>query len=307
MADDQPTLQDDIERLTQNAAAEMEAASNAYDEKNRIGGTLSSEEDANQSTAGDDHQTEGTDTAEEEETQELVFGKYKSLEAAKDAYMESANSLSRARQEADQLRLQNQQLQALFNQKQQGPQEPEEDIYKTLEDLGLPPQILKRAVSQEASEVVNKLFQPLIGEATAEQHMLESVPGYTAEVGNSVNKWVQSHPEVKDLVERARGAGEYVLAKEWAYLRYQQEHATQLNEAQQANKQVRDEVVKEAKKSAGITKSRNTATQESRKPKDDKYMESTDFQKLVQSERDGYPKGLARWAVGDKLPDELFS
>lgn len=218
----------------------------------------------------------------------LIFGKYKSLGDAEKAYWEAVRYANTAMDERN----------ALMRQSQ--PAAPEVDPVKALEEYGVPSEVARPAMEAVAQQAVERMLMPFIEDARAEQAFAREHEEYVMKK-NDFERFLMANPDINQGVESARAAGQYGLARDWAWLKFQQTQVKQVEQVATEAAQERKRVVEEAKKDAGVGTRRN----DSRAPKDNSLSQE-EFERLAKMAKDGHSSLLWRHTIGNKLPDELF-
>ncbi len=178
--------------------------------------------------------------------------------------------------------------------------EPESDPLVELENFGVPRAALKSAIEQLSQQTVTKMFEPAIRKMEADRQIVSKYPEYQDNF-DSLSQFVQNQPELLEKVTRAENAGEYLLARELAWLHY--ERGGKVAKAQEltAANTERVEKAKAVMADAAVVKPSATDSRT-----DDAYFSPNQipenkFNDLIELAKAGYPQQLWKNTIGAGL------
>jgi hypothetical protein len=297
----------------QQIAEEMAEVAEADDAKMKQGGKLSMADDlpadSAPQAAGDQPTEAAGSTPDETSTvnqwevlKDAVPSKWTSAEEAEQSYFHIVKQAREAQKERDALKAQ---LAGLSTSPREVPVDRAEhrDALKALEDYGVPADVLGEAIKSVAEQTITNFLTPLAKQAEAQQFMQRKYGDAYQKNQQEIEVFLQNDPETKALVDSANVQGQYMLASEYAMLRYMQDKGAKTEVALKANQEVRKQVLDEARKDAGIVTAKRSDGRD--KPKDEGLTEER-FEKLKDRANMGYPNQLWRETIGATLPKEMF-
>jgi len=225
-----------------------------------------------------------------------VFGKYGSIEEAERGYFEAVRMGNLAKAEADAANIR---LKMIEKTVGGGPTPPaEEDPLDEFESYGVPKQLMAKVVGSEIEKAFDRKFGPAIKRMDADQKIVAKYPEYQAEF-KAIDSFVESTPDVREQVEELNAAGNYLAARQIAYLNWKlasaQSEATKTAETTAARK----EEAKDARMDAGVGKPRRADSHTT--PKKDP-MEPAEKERLIKLYKEGHTTPYLRAMLDSQLP-----
>ncbi len=197
----------------------------------------------------------------------LIAGKYETLEAAEKgiheltqfANQKAANEEALARK----VEAMETALRAMTGVAAPKPAPEAVDPLETLEkEWGLPKEPIEKALDQKVDQRLQAMFKPILDRQKADQEIVKQFPEYEKEF-DGLLEFLEKNPAVKQRVEYAERQGEYLMAREYAWLQFERTN----REVKQANVngKVKEREVKKAEElqDAGVTQ---VVRNDSRKP-----------------------------------------
>lgn len=206
---------------------------------------------------------EGTPAASPDETlakestsepARLYFGKYKTIEEAERGYWESTHAMNSAKAEADTLRRQVEGVKQAT-----GTTPAEQDPLDEIESYGVPRPVIEKVTRRIARDEINAMFGPAIEKSKADQTIITKYPEYQERFGE-IEKFVEASPEIAEQVTQLNGSGNYLAARQIAYLNWKVSQANAVAETKAAAESARKEEVKDARRDAGVGATRRADT-----------------------------------------------
>ena len=234
---------------------------------------------------------EGTTPPETKE--ELIAGKWKTNEDAEKGVHELIQYAKRAMDRVSE-------LEAKIPKPVQ--EEVIDPVLKLEQMTGIPHQTMNEAIEAKASEVVTKMFAPAIAKIQADQEVIAKIPDYEKEFPK-LQAFVDANPDIRKAVSEAEGAGQYVLAREWAWMKFDHSRRSEQEARLKDEGKKREERVKETTADAGVLKPGQT---EARTAPAEPQLSDERFGQLVEMARSGHPSLLWRETIGKNLPKDIF-
>jgi len=225
-----------------------------------------------------------------------VFGKYGSIEEAERGYFEAVRMGNLAKAEADAAKMR---LQIIEKTVGGGPTpQAEEDPLEQIESYGVPKELIAKVVDSRFEAKFNQKFGPAIQRMDADQKIVAKYPEYQAEF-KAIDSFVEATPDVREQVEELNAAGNYLAARQIAYLNWKL--ASAQSEAVKAAETtaVRKEEAKEARMDAGVGKPRR-ADSHTTPTKDP--MDAAEKARLIKLYKEGHTTPYLRAMLDSQLP-----
>jgi hypothetical protein len=292
---------------------QTEAAAKALDALNKIAG------DAYDRTGGDVFGTEPpveppaeptlaealAPTSEEppktEPTSEpvpLILGKWKTTEEAERGYHEAVRMGNEAKARADAAE------QALAaTRKIVSPETTSvtEDPLDQIENYGVPKELIAKAIEDRVRKAIPEYFAPALAISQADKQIVEKYPDY-AEKFSEIEQFAQSDPMVWSEIGELNGKGNFLAARQIAYLNWKVASTVQAVETETKAKAERTVEAKNARVDAGVGTSRradsrtaSTSTEPSQEEED----------RLLKLYKAGHPAPYLRAKLDSMLGPEF--
>jgi len=237
---------------------------------------------------------------------DLVFGQYKSLEEAERGLHETRRYAREAKEEAASAQAELARLRSQF-----APQRPESTTnpFDDLSAIGVPKEPLEAAMRAIVQETIQKTFGPAAQRVQADQQILKEFPQY-GERFEEMQQFVESVPDLKAKVDRAEADGQYLLAREVAWLNFERQIAQTRQAELEAQGQQRVETAQSKMADAAVTKpSQATARTQKQSKGSPNDLPDEDYQRLINLAKSGHSAPLWRetigWALAQQNP-EMF-
>lgn len=166
--------------------------------------------------------------------------------------------------------------------------EEAEDPFAELEQYGVPGDVARKLIRQEAVSVVKEYFAPMVQVAESEK-ALSADPTYAAHAAK-LETFVREDKEIADTVLALANAGKIKEAKSFAWKMYKAAKAPEFEAAAKAKADADAKARADAKKDAGISP---TQKAETRTPKDDTA--DANAQNLQRAQMTGSSKDVGRY------------
>lgn len=185
---------------------------------------------------------------------------------------------------------------------------PPADPADELVNYGLPKEPIKALMEQAFLSMLEKQSKPVMERLKADQEIISRYPDYK-EKFSDLSQWLETKPDLKNQVVEAENAGHYLLAREYAWLHYTRNGAsqaeTQMKERAKAETQENKKAKMDARTMANgqTTEPRPNPAQEA---EERKIIKADEFERLVALAKDGYEAPLWRRAIGETLSKDVF-
>lgn len=183
---------------------------------------------------------------------------------------------------------------------------PPPDPLAELENFGVPQKPLKEAIQSLAVQAVQQMFAPAVQRMNADAEIKSRYPEYESNF-EKLTQFVESDAELKEKVIRAENAGEFLLARELAWLNYERAGALQKSQDLVDRNQQRVAQAESVKADAAVTKPSaadartNDVWDSPNNIPDEKF---TDLMALAKA---GYPQQLWKNTIGRVLEKQYPS
>jgi hypothetical protein len=229
---------------------------------------------------------ETPDSKPTSEPEKLILGKWKSEDEAIRGYHEAVHMGNAAKAERDALAVQVAALRTQLGGEVKPPVDPDDEI----EAFGVPKDPLNRMIERRARQVVNDMFAPALQQIQADQEIVQKYPEYQTRSKELFN-FVDANPDIKASVEAAEKAGQFGLAREFAWLRFTAANATKIETETKLASETRTQEIKATRRDAGV----NTAQRaEARAKPPEQGLTEKDFERLKELAKAGHPTPLLR-------------
>jgi hypothetical protein len=242
---------------------------------------------------------EGTETPTVEEPK-LYAGKYKTMEEWERATTEAGNTIARLNRERDELDSRLKSIEATVAPKT----ETKPDPLDAIENYGLDKNVFKEAMRATIQEVMEETAKPYNARVQADQAIIEKYPEYKDRFPEVIS-FLRQNPDVERQVSIAESQGAYELAREYAWLKFNQTQGTEQEAAkiEQSREQAKDKAQRMVDATVTDRKSGHTRDR-STEPKDDRKVSAEELENLKGLVKGGY--GTKAWAqvLSPLLPKE---
>ena len=188
-----------------------------------------------------------------------VWGKYRSLEEAERAYHESVRMGNSAKAEADALKARLAAVEQVTKGESTSPEEP--DPLAEMESYGMPRKLMQDAIDKRASikakEAIQEYFGPALRRAEADQKIIEAHPEYS-EKFKEIEGFVEAQPEVRQQVEALNASGNFLAARQIAYLNWKVAESQRVAAAVETVTAAQTAETKASRKDAGVGSTRRS-------------------------------------------------
>lgn len=222
-------------------------------------------------------------------------GMYKTRDEAIKGFHETKRYASDAVTGRQELAAKVEQLEKVLN-----PPKPPPDPLSELEAYGVPRAPMERAIQALAQQTVSKMFEPGLRQIQADKQIVSMYPEYETKFGE-VAAFVDSNKELSAKVSRAEQAGEYLLARELAWLNFEraQMGARQQELAEQGSQRV--EKAKEQMVNAAVPKQGQTTARTEMWNDSPNAIPDEKFSQMIDLSKAGYGNQLWRSTIGAVL------
>jgi hypothetical protein len=186
----------------------------------------------------------------------LIYGKYKTTEEAERGYFEAARMGNEAKARADAAEA------ALAAARQviaPGPTPASEDPLDAIENYGVPKELIAAAIEDRVRKAIPAYFAPALAVTAADKAIIEAHPEY-AEKFSEIEAHAQSDPAVWGQIEELNSKGNYLAARQIAYLNWKVASTVQAVENESKAKADRTAEAKNARVDAGVGSTRRSDT-----------------------------------------------
>jgi hypothetical protein len=174
--------------------------------------------------SGDPAQTHQPATSGESKP-DLVFGKYKDLDAAAQGFSAQQDHINRLQDE-------NRTFRDLLAQVASGTKPQAKSATEELQEMGIPAQTIHRLIQEIAGPIAKETAKaeiaPVLSTQAADQYMARHYPAYSA-LERDIVSFVQSDPEVRQVVEGMLRAGDITTARVTAFERFRMANGDQVD------------------------------------------------------------------------------
>jgi hypothetical protein len=228
-----------------------------------------------------------------------VFGKYGSIEEAERGYFEAVRMGNLAKAEADAANIRLQVIERTVG----GGTTPtsEEDPLEQMESYGMPRELMQKVVDRQVEQALDRKFTPAIRRMEADQKIVEKYPEYQTEF-KAIDSFVETTPDVREQVEELNKAGNYLAARQIAFLNWKLASAQSEVAKVAETTAVRKEEKKDALMDSGVGKPRRadshtTPARGERTPEE--------MKKLVDLYKAGHTTPYLRAMLDSQLPSNF--
>jgi hypothetical protein len=174
------------------------------------------------------------------------------------------------------------------------------DPLEELENFGVPKAALRSAIEQLSQQTVTKMFEPAVKKMEADRQILSKYPEY-GDNFDKLSQFVQGQPELLEKVTKAESAGEFLLARELAWLHFEREN--QVAKAQDLTERNAERVEKAqaAKADAAVTRATAADTRTQDEWFSPNQISDEKFGNLLDLAKAGYPQQLWKSTIGAVL------
>lgn len=232
------------------------------------------------------------------EPAKLVFGKYKTLEEAERGYWESANAMNLAKAEADAAKARLADVQKVATGTAPA---GESDPLDEIENYGVPKAVIAKAIQKVARDEINAMFAPAMQRAEADKQIIQTHPEYQERFGE-IERFVEGSPEIAQQVIQLNNSGNYLAARQIAYLNWKVSEGAKAVETKVAAESARKEEVKDARRDAGVGSTRRADTRTA----GEKPVKTPEEEKrLLDLYKSGHPTPYLRHKLDGLLPSNF--
>lgn len=218
----------------------------------------------------------------------LIFGKYKTTEEAERGYFEAVRMGNEAKSKLD----------TVQKTVVDGPTPVEEDPLDSIENYGVPKDLIARAIDSRVQKGIGEYFRPAIQISQADKQIIEKYPDYQ-EKFSEIEAHAQGDPEVWQQINELNQGGNYLAARRVAYLNWKVAQANAAVEHKTAAESARKEEVKDARRDAGVGATRRS---DSRTAADKPPVSAEDEKRLIDLYKSGHTTPYLRHKLDGLLP-----
>ena len=180
------------------------------------------------------------------------------------------------------------------------PPKPPSDPLSELENYGVPKELMAKAMELIARETLQKTLEPAAKRMEADAKIVSMYPEYQTKF-NDLTAFVESDPELLSKVTRAEAAGEFLLARELAWLNY--ERANAVRKVAEVTQEQERRVTEARRTMPDATVMKPSQSESRTKPVEPSpnNLSEKQFDDLVELAKAGYNQPLWRNTIGLQL------
>lgn len=186
------------------------------------------------------------------------------------------------------------------------PKAEEADPLTDLENYGVPKDVMGKAITAGAQKALQQLLEPMAKRIDADRKIVTLYPDYGKNF-EDLAAFVESEPELMQKVNRAEAAGEFLLARELAWLNYERFNASKAERAKESKRGQQVERAKETMADAAVTKPSQAETRTRPAVPSPNDIPEEKFADLLELAKAGYPTPLWKSTIGATLEREYPS
>jgi hypothetical protein len=183
------------------------------------------------------------------------------------------------------------------------PAETVSDPLTELEVYGVPKELMQKAIESGSKRAMQQIFEPMARRIDADQKIVSMYPEYGPKF-TELAAFVESQPELKQKVERAESSGEFLLARELAWLNFERFNAAKSAEVTSKKTEHQVAAAKEKMADAAVTKPSQAETRTRPSAQSPNDIPDEKFTDLMELAKAGYPSPLWRSTIGAVLERE---
>lgn len=180
------------------------------------------------------------------------------------------------------------------------PKQVAPDPLAEMENYGVPREPLQTAIEAVARQSIEKMFAPMQKRIEADQKIVELFPEYQPKF-SELAAFVDSQPELKEKVVRAEAAGEFLLARELAWLNYERSKVAQESAVVASAATHRENEAKRTMADAMVTKPSQAESRATPIEDSPNNLSGEQFTDLISLAKSGYAQPLWRQTIGTVL------
>lgn len=182
----------------------------------------------------------------------------------------------------------------------------EVDPLSDLENYGVPKDVMSKAITVGAQKALRELLEPMTKRIDADRKIVSMYPDYEKNF-TDLAAFVESEPELMQKVNRAEAAGEFLLARELAWLNYERFTASKAERAKTTTRGQQVERAKETMADAAVTKPSQAESRTRPAAPSPNDIPDEKFADLLELAKAGYPTPLWKSTIGATLEREYPS
>lgn len=185
----------------------------------------------------------------------------------------------------------------------EAPAQPVADPLDSLENYGVPKEPFKVAMEGIAKSTIQQIFGPAVAKMQADAAIVAKFPEYQSNF-EKLTAYVESQPELNEKITRAERAGEYLLARELAWLNYERSNGVVAQAEMQVRNAERVTKAQEAKADAAVMKPSMAESRTADVIESPNNMSDEKFTDLIALAKSGYQNPLWRATIGTQLAQQ---
>lgn len=188
----------------------------------------------------------------------LIAGKFETVEAAEKGIHEMGQLISQKTASEEALTRKAEALEAALRAVVgvKPAAEPAPEAVDPLESLekewGLPKAPIEKALEQKVEQKLQAMFKPIVDRQKADAEIVKQFPEYEKSF-DGLLEFLEKNPKVKEQVEYAERQGQYLMAREYAWLQFERTVRNEQKVSTNGVAKVQAEKRAEALQDAGVT------------------------------------------------------
>lgn len=186
---------------------------------------------------------------------------------------------------------------------EKAPEAEATDPLAELENYGVPKEVMAKVISEGSRQALQQLLEPMTRRIEADRKIVAMYPDYGKNF-DDLAAFVESQPELTLKVNRAEAAGEFLLARELAWLNYERHTVSKAAEANSTKRGRQIEKAKDTMVDASVGKPSQAETRTRPAVASPNDLSEDKFTDLMELAKAGHPSPLWRQTIGAVLERE---